>query len=317
MDAKDTAILGVGGEFQPKMKLVSRELGKVEELKIFVLAEDHAGYDSLFWAQFGTSFLIKCKTGDVEKNILFDAAIFAEPILHNMKLLGLDPKKDIDMIALSHCHFDHTGGLVGMLKEIGKQNIPLIAHPDISRTVVEMESHLWSIGLTTENTKESIEREGAKWILTKEPMKLAPGVMTSGEIERDFEKKVTLASYNLEAGRLVKDEILDDMSLYLDTEEGLVIVSSCSHAGIVNMVKQGMKLTGEERVRAVIGGYHLIDADEERVKLTVKALKDLGVEKIYTGHCTGLKAEAVFLDSFGEKFEELHSGKIIRFSNIP
>ncbi len=288
-------------------------MGKVEQLKIYVLAEDHAGYDSLFWAQFGTSFLINCKTADVEKNILFDAAIFAEPIVHNMKLLGLDPKKDIDMIALSHCHFDHTGGLVGMLKEIGKQNVPLIAHPDISRTVVEMESYLWSIGLTSENTKESIEREGGKWILTKEPMKLAPGVMTSGEIERDFERKVTLASYNLEAGSLVKDEILDDTSLYLDTREGLVIVTSCSHAGIVNIVKQGIKLTGEERVRAVIGGYHLIDADEERVKLTVEALKDLGVAKICTGHCTGLRAEAVFLASFGERFEELYSGKVMKF----
>lgn len=299
------------------MKLVSKELGKVEELKIYVLAEDHAGYDSLFWAQFGTSFLISCKTDDVEKNILFDAAIFAEPILHNMKLLGLDPKKDIDMIALSHCHFDHTGGLVGMLKEIDKQNIPLIAHPDISRTVVEMESYLWSIGLTTENTKESIEKEGGKWILAKEPMKLAPGVMTSGEIERDFEKKVTLDSYNLEAGSLVKDEILDDMSLYLDTRGGLVIVTSCSHAGIVNIVKQGIRLTREEKVRAVVGGFHLIDADEERVKLTVKTLKDLGVEKVNTGHCTGLRAEAVFLDAFGERFEELYSGKIMKFSNIP
>jgi 7,8-dihydropterin-6-yl-methyl-4-(beta-D-ribofuranosyl)aminobenzene 5'-phosphate synthase len=296
-----------------KMMSLFKELGKVEKLKIYVLAEDHAGYDSLFWAQFGTSFLISCETGEVEKNILFDAAIFAEPIVHNMKLLELDPKKDISMIALSHCHFDHTAGLVGILKEIGKQNIPIIAHPSIFRTVIEMESGLWPIGLTTENTKESIEKEGGKWILTKEPVKLAPGVVTSGEIERNFEKKVTLDSYNLEAGRLVKDEILDDTSLYLNMKEGLVIVASCSHAGIVNIVKQGIKLTGEKRVRAVIGGYHLIDADEERIKMTIKALKDLGVKKIFTGHCTGLKAEAAFLDAFGENFEGLYSGKVMKF----
>jgi 7,8-dihydropterin-6-yl-methyl-4-(beta-D-ribofuranosyl)aminobenzene 5'-phosphate synthase len=295
------------------MELAFKELGNVDDLKIFVLAEDHAGYDSLFWAQFGTSFLINCNTAGVGKNILFDAATFAEPILHNMEILNLDPKRDIDMLALSHCHFDHTGGLVGMVKAIDKQNIPIIVHPDIFRTVIEMETGVWSIGLTTENTKENIEKEGGKWILSKEPMKLASGVMTSGEIERGFEKKVTLDSYNLEAGRLVKDEILDDMSLYLNTKEGLVIVTSCSHAGIVNIVKQGIKLTGQGKVGAVIGGYHLVDADEERVKLTVKTLKDLGVEKIITGHCTGLKAEATFLASFGEGFEELYSGKIIRF----
>jgi len=199
------------------------------------------------------------------------------------------------------------------LKEIGKQNIPIIAHPGITRTVIEIEPYFWPIGLTTENTKENIEKEGGKWILTKEPIKLAPGVITSGEIERNFEKKVTLASYNLENGNLVKDEILDDTSLYLNTTEGLVIVASCSHAGIVNIVKQGIKLTGNDKVKAVIGGFHLIDADEERVKLTVKTLKDLGVEKIFTGHCTGLKAEAAFLDTFGENFEEIYSGKIMKF----
>lgn len=295
------------------MNVLIKELSKVDQVSIFVLAEDHVGYDSLFWAQFGTSFLLSCKTNNVKKNILFDAAISAEPILHNMNLLGLDPKKDIDMIAISHCHFDHTAGLVGMLKEIDKQNIPIIAHPGIFRTVVEMESYLWSIGLTSENNRKRIEAEGGKWLLAKESVKIAPGVMTSGEIERNFEKKVTLDSYNLENGSLVRDEILDDTSLYLNTNEGLVVVSSCSHAGIVNIVKQGIKLTGKKRVKAVIGGFHLIDADEERIKRTVDTLKDLGVEKIYTGHCTGLKAEAVFLDSFGDKFEELYSGKVLNF----
>ncbi|MBE9514427.1 MAG: MBL fold metallo-hydrolase, partial [Chloroflexi bacterium] len=268
---------------------------------------------SLFWGQFGTAFLIDCKTAGAGKNILFDAATCAEPILHNMRILGLDPKKDIDMVAISHCHFDHTGGLVGVLREAEKKDIPIIAHPDVSRTVVLMESYLWSVGLNTENSKEGIEQAGGKWILSRDPLKLAPGVLTSGEVERKFEKKVTLDSYNLEDGRLVKDEILDDMALYFATEEGLVVVSSCSHAGIVNMVMQGTRLTGDKRVRAVIGGFHLLDADRERVELTVKTLKDMGVEKVYTGHCTGLKAEAAFLDSFGDRFEELYSGKVIKF----
>jgi len=78
-------------------------------------------------------------------------------------------------------------------------------------------------------------------------------------------------------------------------------------------VIQGTKLTGQTRIRAVVGGFHLLDADEERVRLTVKTLKDMGVEQVHTGHCTGLKAEASFLDSFGERFEELYSGKTIKF----
>ena len=295
------------------MSISFKELGRVDDLTVFVLAEDHAGYDSLFWGQFGTSFLIRFRSGQIEKGILFDAATSSEPILHNMKLLNLSPDNDIDMVVLSHCHFDHTGGLIGVLKNMNKEDIPIIAHPSISRTVIVMDPYLWAPGLTAANSMDKIEAAGGKWFLTKEPLKLAPGVMTSGEVERNFEKKVTLDSYNLEDGKLVRDEILDDLSLYFNTDEGLVIVTSCSHAGIVNIVMQATKLTGKSKIRAVIGGFHLIDADTERINSTVQELKKLGVERVITGHCTGLKAEAVFLDSFGDSFTELYSGQILNF----
>lgn len=301
------------------------DLGLIDDLNISVLAEDSARYDSEFWGQFGLSFLIDCKTEDSETKILFDVAMSAEPILHNMGILGLDPNKDIDVIGLSHCHFDHTMGLAGMLKEIDKENIHLIAHPDIFRTVVDLDSDytgfsrprggpgLWHIGLTQKNSKENIEEMGGKWILSKEPLKVAPGVLTSGEIKRTFEKKVTLDSHNIKDGSPVKDEVIDELAMYLNTKEGLVVVSSCSHSGIVNIVKQGIELTGKEEVRAVIGGFHLVDANEERIKSTVEALGNLNVNRIITGHCTGLKGEAELLEEFEENFEELSAGKVIKF----
>ncbi|WP_297506044.1 MBL fold metallo-hydrolase [Thermococcus sp.] len=108
----------------------------------------------------------------------------------------------------------------------------------------------------------------------------------------------------------MEDELLDDMSLVAKTEDGLVVVSGCSHAGIV---KHAKRLTREERVRAVIGGFHLIDASEGRIKRTVEEFKRLGVEEVYTGHCTGLRAEAEFMKAYGENFHKLHSGMVIEF----
>ena len=99
--------------------------GTVDRLRIYTLSEDYTGYDSPFWASFGISFLLHVIVGEGEKKILFDTASDAEPVLHNMKLFGIAPES-IDVIVLSHSHFDHTGGLAGILKEIHKKEVPII-----------------------------------------------------------------------------------------------------------------------------------------------------------------------------------------------
>ena len=92
-------------------------IGTVDSLQIYTVSEDYTGYDSLFWASFGISLLLRVSVGGGEKMILFDTASDSEPVIHNLELLGIDPKA-IDMIFLSHSHFDHTGGLSGILKKI-------------------------------------------------------------------------------------------------------------------------------------------------------------------------------------------------------
>jgi len=290
---------------------------KVDELKVYTLAEDYAGYNSPFWAQHGISFLVEVKINDIKRRILFDTGSYAEPILFNMKLLNIDPKT-IDMIILSHSHFDHTGGLLGIMKRINKE-IPIFAHPNIFKVSFAIEPEFMYAGIPPlrGGSKEEIERLGGVWILSKDPIHLMPGVFTLGEITKEekaeFEKKVTIGLYRLEKGRVIPDSVEDEIGLAVNTRKGLVIIVGCSHPGIVSMIQKAIKISGINKVYAVIGGFHLIDAEDKRIQRTVSAFKEIGVKKVYTGHCTGLRAEKVFADEFGKDFEKLHSGKIILF----
>ena len=290
---------------------------KVDELKVYTLAEDYAGYNSLFWAQHGISFLVEVRINDIKRRILFDTASYAEPVLFNMKLLNIDPKT-IDMIILSHSHFDHTGGLLGIMKRINKE-IPIFAHPNIFKASFAIEPEFMYAGIPPlrGGSKEEIERLGGIWILSKDPIHLMPGAFTLGEITKEekaeFERKVTIGLYRLEEGRVVPDDVEDEIGLAVNTKKGLVIIAGCSHPGIVSMVQKAIKISGINQVYAAIGGFHLIDAEDKRIRHTASALKEIGIKKVYTGHCTGFRAEKVFADEFGRDFERLHSGKIMLF----
>ena len=201
-----------------------------------------------------------------------------------------------------------------MLKAIDKP-VPVIAHPSIFRRNLVKDQDWRHVGLGA--TKEEISKFGAEWILDNHPRKLVEGVTTTGEIIQEdkveFEKELTSHLYTMENGKMVNDTMVDDMSLVIETRGGLVVVSGCSHAGIVSIVRKAIQVAGNKRVKAVVGGYHLIDAKKERLEQTVTILKNLGVEKIYAGHCTGLKTECALLKEFGENFEKLHSGKALEF----
>jgi 7,8-dihydropterin-6-yl-methyl-4-(beta-D-ribofuranosyl)aminobenzene 5'-phosphate synthase len=271
---------------------------------IHTLVEDYSGYESPFLAQHGVSFLI---TG--EKTILFDVGQKAFPLLYNMGKLGLDPST-IDYIFLSHCHYDHTGGLRDVLKAINKK-IPVIAHSTIFRPHFS-EKQSENVGMPFR--RETIQEYG-QLVLRDTPFEIMKNAYSTGEIthREDFEKEATrqLHLYTLENGNPVKDWLIDDMSVVMKTPEGLVIVTGCSHAGVVSIVHHAVSMTHEKRIKAVIGGFHLINAEEEYIEKTAEALRAQKVKALYTGHCTGLRAEARFLDLWGEDFHKLHSGLVI------
>jgi 7,8-dihydropterin-6-yl-methyl-4-(beta-D-ribofuranosyl)aminobenzene 5'-phosphate synthase len=286
----------------------------VSKLTITVLAEDYAGYDSPLLGTHGISLLLHIHKSDRTTHILFDVSQSSETILHNMKILGISPHC-VDLVFISHCHYDHTGGLLGMLKAIGEKDIPVIAHSTLFRSHYFFEPALKYIGVPRESAPPELERFG-RFVPADDSFSLMPGVISTGEVKREvaFEKSVTLKLFTEQNGKFVQDQMKDDLSLVIKMEnQGLVIVTGCSHAGIINIVQHAIRLTDEKRVRAVIGGLHLVDADKDRIEKTAKALYDLDVQDLYVGHCTGLKGEASLLSLFKDRLSKLHSGMRIQF----
>lgn len=285
--------------------------GEAESVKIFTLCDNHAGYgpyNSAFLAQHGLSILLNIVTKHGEKNILLDTGSAADTILHNMKLLSLQPE-NIDMIFLTHCHYDHAGGVTGLLKAI-KKEVPVIAHPSIFRENYIFKPSLINAGIAEENGRQAIIDNGGRLVLIAEPFNLMDGVVSSGEVERtvDFEDS-GIETYNVQDGKVVRDALMDDMALVINIKDkGLLVVTGCSHAGIINILRHAVKITGISRIYGVAGGFHLISATSERINRTLSYIQEMDIELVLGGHCTGLKALAKMTDEFGEKFRYLHSG---------
>jgi len=264
-------------------------------LRIITLSENTAGTRDLL-AEWGLSFLIETE----KETILFDTGKTISAT-YNTDSLAVDVKKT-DKIVLSHGHYDHTGGLHQMLRKISKE-VEVIAHPDIwslkyRRRKGEKDKY---VGIPFQ--RQELESLGAIFKLTAEPVKITDNIMTTGAIPMvtDYETIDTQLFVKTDSG-WQPDQLLDDLSLIINTEFGLVVVLGCAHRGMINTLRHAQQLTGVKNIHTVLGGAHLIGAPKERIRRTIADLKELGVQKLGLCHCTSLPAISILAHEFGEKF---------------
>ncbi len=268
----------------------------IKELYLRVLSDDLAGFHSLALAQHGVSYFVKIKYDGYEKNMLFDTGSSYLVLSYNASLFGIDLKK-LDAIVISHCHYDHTGGLKGLLDTVSP---PVYAHPSIFRENFTM-PYSYS-GIPKQDLKDLKGREN--FVFTKDPIEIFEGVWTSGEVPRINKLEKVEGLYTLYNGKLVKDQMLDDTSVYIDLGNSIFLMSGCSHAGIVNIKEHGEKML-RKKVKYIIGGLHLINANKERVDFTVDSLKET---ELYLGHCTGERVVNEFVEKYGKSVKRIYSG---------
>ena len=264
-------------------------------------------------AEHGLSLLITVYQGTKTRSILFDTGYSQIGVPHNIALLGID-LQSIEAIVLSHAHMDHTGSLRKITEGI-KGPVTLVVHPGafLFPRYVERddgERHRFPRTLS----REELAAERVEILESKAPILMADnGVMVTGEVERTtgFEKGLPGALLERE-GKMMQDPISDDQALVLNLKEkGLVVISGCSHSGIINTILHAQKLTGLKDVHALLGGFHLTGpAFEPIIEKTISELKNLAPEVIVPMHCTGWKAiqrlsqefpSAFVLNSVGSK----------------
>ncbi|WP_457755911.1 MBL fold metallo-hydrolase [Thermodesulfatator indicus] len=264
------------------------------ELKITILVENSVIYPFDVLGEHGFSVFLEMK----DFSFLFDTGQ-GKALINNSLALKKD-LRTIKFLYLSHGHYDHTGGLVELLKV--KSPLDIYAHPDIflERYWIKEDIKKY-IGIPF--PRFYLENLGAKFVLHREFQEIAPNVFSSGEVKREtpFEKIDKEMKKKVE-GQLVQDDILDDYSLAIKTKKGLVIILGCAHSGMVNVINHFVQQTGIDQIYAVIGGTHLGFADEEQLEETIKVLKDYEIAKLGVSHCTGLTASAKIFNSFREKF---------------
>jgi 7,8-dihydropterin-6-yl-methyl-4-(beta-D-ribofuranosyl)aminobenzene 5'-phosphate synthase len=233
----------------------------------FKIVGDNRVWDKRLKASWGFSCL-------VGKALLFDTDEDEITLRFNMKMLRISPQ-DLTTIVISHDHYDHTGGLSGVLKQNPRARV-------------------YGLSNFSASFKQRVRDFGAELIEKDEFSQIAPGIYLTGELTASF-------------GR----GSLPEQSLVVKTDPGLVIITGCSHPGIVRILEK-VKNNLKEPIYLVLGGFHLMEKAKGMIEIIVKEFHELGVKKVAPTHCTGEEAIGLFREEYKENFLPAGVGKIIK-----
>ncbi|ONH28816.1 MBL fold metallo-hydrolase [Pseudofrankia asymbiotica] len=263
-------------------------------------------------AEHGFSALVRVRRGETVTTLLFDTGVSPDGMVSNAERLGID-LGEVQGVVLSHGHFDHAGGLAGLAGRRGVRGLPMTVHP-----LVWTRRRLAPPGLDPSAlptlSRHACESEGFEVIERRSPSLLVDGsVLITGEVDRttDFERGMPPAHQAWDGAGWRHDPlVLDDQALVVHVrDKGLVVLTGCGHAGVVNIARHALRLTGVERLHALIGGLHLSGpAFEPIIAPTVSALTEMTPDLVVSAHCSGWRAQQALATALPEAWVPSSSG---------
>jgi len=234
------------------------------------------------------------------RRILFDTGAHPRTVLDNAKELGID-LSHIEDVVLSHNHDDHTGGLLTLRQELSAKNPRALGRVHVGRGI------FWSRpGANGREANPMIairgrfEATGGAFIEHDGPVEILPAVWLTGPVPRaNPERNWSGKGQVRKPEGLVEDDIPEDLSLVADTERGLVLLSGCGHAGIINTIEYARRIVRPAPLHAAIGGFHLFPATDAQLDWTAEKLRAFGLENLVGAHCTGIEAVYRLRDKVG------------------
>lgn len=258
---------------------------RVKSLRIQVLSTmlaDQAGY-----GEWGFAALVEADG----HRILFDTGAHPDTVLNNARALRVDLTNVTDVI-LSHNHLDHTAGLVTLRKAMKAQRAEALSRVHVGKGIFYSRPGPSGETNPVAQMRTEYEATGGSFIEYEKPAQLQPGVWLTGPVPRVHdERNWSMGSQQIHTpnGAAV-DNIPEDLSMVFDTDSGLVVLSGCGHAGIVNTLEYARKVAGEAPVLAALGGFHLFALNDEKLNWTADRLRGFGLKNFLGAHCTGIEA---------------------------
>jgi 7,8-dihydropterin-6-yl-methyl-4-(beta-D-ribofuranosyl)aminobenzene 5'-phosphate synthase len=222
--------------------------------------------------------------------ILLDTGAHPDTVLQNARDLKID-LSDVREVILTHNHWDHVSGLMNLRKELMKKNPSALSVVHVASGIFYSRPALQGEDNTMIALKKEYEATGGKFVVHEEAAEIFPGAWLTGPVPRKYPEHNWSSTGKVQTpAGLVEDNIPEDQSLVLNTPEGLVVITGCGHAGIINILTFARGEFPNEPVEAVIGGLHLFPATDEQLNWTADKLKDFKVANLIGAHCTGIEA---------------------------
>lgn len=270
--------------------------GRVKALKVTILSTMLAdGEDQL--GEWGFSALVEADG----HRILFDTGAHTDVVLRNARALGVD-LSDVPEVVLSHNHWDHIGGLVTLRQSVREKHPAALAVVHVGTGIFYPRTS-FNPGIPDNPAllmKPEYERTGGVFVTHDRPIQLYPGIWLTGPVPRTYPEHNWSGQGRVQTpAGWVEDTVPEDQALVFDTDQGLVLLVGCGHAGIVNTAAYARQVVRPARFRAIIGGIHLFAASDATLAWTGRMLAGYGVDTFLGAHCTGLETVYRFRGSLG------------------